>query len=251
MANGVPASQREPPPAPDALWGRWQAAGSQECLDELVARYADLVRILAAKAYRHRFSEELEYGDYVQFGMVGLLEAIHRFKPEHGAKFETFATHRVLGAILNGVERLSEKQQQIAVRSRVRAERTQSLTQHAAGQEQGLDPLQRLADLAVGLALGVILDNCGLYLDGEPASGDTPYERAALAELRQRLAMLVGRLPATEKRVIRGHYFQQQQFDHIAAAMGLTKGRVSQIHHAALKRLRMLHEETTQFSSSA
>lgn len=226
------------------LWERWVAQRSQAVRDEIAAAYGELVRILAAKAYRLRFSEELEYADYLQFGMVGLLESIDRFEPERGFKFETFATPRVQGAILNGVESLSEKQRQIATRRRRRAERAKSLADGNDAEASPSDPLQRLADTVVGIALGLMLDNAGLYLEGEPASGDTPYERTEMAELRRRMAALVDLLPPRERRVVRCHYFQQVPFEEIALTLGVTKGRVSQLHHAALKRLRVLHEET-------
>lgn len=206
----------------------------------MVARYTELVRIVAAKAYRKRYSEELEYADYLQFGMVGLLEAIDRFEASHSVKFETFASPRIQGAILNGTESLSERQRQIAVRRRVRAERAKSLTEGGTKADRQ-DPLERLADVAVGIALGLLLDNAGLYLDGERATGDTPYERTELAQLRRRLVVLVDLLPTSERRVIRGHYLQQIPFDEIATMVGVTKGRISQIHHAALKRLREFH----------
>jgi RNA polymerase sigma factor FliA len=223
------------------LWSSWQDDRSQAHRDALVAEYTELVRIVAAKTYRKRFSDELEYRDYVQFGMVGLLEAIDRFDTTQGVKFETFASHRIQGAILNGTESLSEKQRQIAVRRRVRAERAKSLVEGDSKADR-LDPVERLADTAVGVALGLLLDNAGMYLDGEPSTGNTPYERTELAQLRGRLAGLVDRLPPSERRVVRGHYFQQIPFDQIAEMVGVTKGRISQVHHAALRRLRKLHE---------
>jgi RNA polymerase sigma factor for flagellar operon FliA len=235
----------------DALWAEWRERRSPEARELLVERYRELVRILAAKAYRHRYSEELEFSDYFQFGMVGLLESIDRFDPAYGAKFETYATHRVQGAILNGAESLSEKQRQIAVRSRVRAERAKLLADEQLS-ESGRAPeaLQRLADVAVGLALGLLLDNAGLYLDGDPATGNTPYEQVELSQLRRRLVGLVESLPEAERRVIRWHYYQHMQFDEIAHEVGVTKGRISQIHHSALKRLRALHEDSSRFSGT-
>jgi RNA polymerase sigma factor FliA len=173
-----------------------------------------------------------------------LLEAIDRFDPRIWTRFETFASHRISGAILSGVETLSEKQQQIAVRKRVRAERAKSLADGAKSKAatEGVDALKLLADVAAGLALGFLLYNPGLYLDGDSASGDTPYERLEVVQLRQRVTALVGRLPTPERKVIHAHYFQHLPFEEIAQQLGLSKGRVSQIHHAALQRLRAMNE---------
>lgn len=185
--------------------------------------------------------------------MIGLLESIDRYDPAFGNRFETFASHRILGAILNGVETLSEKQQQIASRRRVRAERARHLAEGERIRETRTttDALHRLADVAVGLAIGYMLDNAGMYVEGEPSSGDTPYEQVEMAELRQRMAMLVDHLPQQERRVIRSHYFQNLQFEEIARSLELTRGRVSQIHHAALRRLRELHLRSGRATATA
>ena len=238
------------PPTVDAAWMAWSSTRGQPARDELVSRYTELVRILAAKTYRNRYSAELEYADYVQFGMIGLLESIDRFNPAFGHKFETFASHRIRGAILSGVENLSEKQQQIATRKKVRAERVKSLARGNEGRERNASSqaLQRLADVAVGLALGFMLDNSGMFLDGEPASGNTPYEQVELAQLRRRMSLLVQQLPPQECKVIRSHYFQHLQFEEIARSLGVTGSRVSQIHRVALARLRQMHAEAEGFA---
>jgi len=189
------------------------------------------VRRLAARIYGRRFGAELEYADLVQIGMVGLLEAIDRYSPARGVRFEVFATHRIEGALLNGLPACSELQRQLAVRREFMRERAQSLQASAPPDRSALE---RLAELAIGLALGFALEDSGL----EPAEPDNAYARIELAQLRRRIAELTQRLPEAERRVVFRHYFQQQPFDEIAASLGLTKGRISQLHHAALRRLR-------------
>lgn len=218
-----------------ALWARHRAAGDEASRDALVGRYERLVRILAAKAFSSRVSQELEYDDYYQFGMVGLLQAIDRYDAAMGARFETFASHRVAGAILDGVETLSEKQNQVATRQRVIRERAASM---ADGAKVRVDAFQKLADVAVGLALGFILEDTGMYLDGEPAYQDNTYSSVELRQLKKRVRAVLRELPEQERKVITRHYLQQQPFDEIAQEWGLTKGRISQVHHSALKRLR-------------
>jgi RNA polymerase sigma factor for flagellar operon FliA len=191
---------------------------------------------LAARVYRRRIGGELEYADLVQVGMVGLLEAIDRYTPARGVRFEAFAAHRVEGAILNSLASSCELQRQLALRRELARERAQSLRD--TGVQSPPSFLERLADLAIGLALGFALDDADLLTDGERAEPDNAYARLELAQLRRQLAELTQQLPEAERRVIFGHYFQRQPFDEVAASLGLTKGRISQIHHAALKRLR-------------
>ena len=215
----------------------WATRQSPAARASLVDAYTPLVRRLAARVYSRRVGGELEYADLVQLGMVGLLEAIDRYTPARGVRFETFATYRVEGAILNGLPSYSELQRQLAVRRELTRERAQSLRQTAS--EKDRSALERLADLAIGLALGFALEDSGLVQCDELGEPDNAYARTELVQLRRQLAELTQQLPEAERRVIFRHYFQQQPFDEIAAGVGLTKGRISQIHHAALKRLRM------------
>lgn len=215
---------------------RWANRQSPAERASLVEAYTPLVRRLAARVYSRRIGGELEYADLVQLGMVGLLEAIDRYTPARGVRFETFATYRVEGAILNGLPSYSELQRQLALRRDMARERTASLRQAQAGQDRSA--LERLADVAIGLALGFALEDSGLASTDEPAEPDNAYARVELVQLRRQLADLTHQLPDAERRVVFRHYFQQQPFDEIAAGTGLTKGRISQIHHAALKRLR-------------
>lgn len=215
------------------MWAGRQAPAERAAL---VRAYTPLVRRLAARVYSRRIGGELEYADLVQLGMVGLLEAIDRYTPARGVRFETFATYRVEGAILNGLPSYSELQRQLALRRDIARERAQSL--QPEGGQADRSALERLADLAIGLALGFALEDSGIAADDGPATADNAYARVELAQLRRHLAELTHQLPEAEHRVIFRHYFQQQPFDEIAVGMGLTKGRISQLHHAALKRLR-------------
>jgi RNA polymerase sigma factor for flagellar operon FliA len=198
--------------------------------------YTSFARMLAAKTYSQRTSRELPFADYLQFAMVGLLEAIDRFDPNRGVKFESFAGPRIQGAILDGVESLSEVQKQVAVRHRMLRERQSSL---ADGNPVGAESaLEQLAALAIGLALGFALEDSGIYACGERVSRETPYSGLEMRQTRLQLQALVQRLPAPERTVVHRHYFQQVPLSEIAESMSLTPGRISQLHKAALDRLR-------------
>ena len=240
-AGIAPPHTPEPPQALEALWRDRRGEGAEAARQRLAAHYRPFARMLAARCYRHRFSLELEFDDYAQCAMLGLLEAIERFDPTQNVAFESFAGSRITGAVLDGVESLSEKQRQIATRTRARRERTASLQAGGATDVVATTPLQRLADIAVGLAIGFMLENAAVYVDGEATDPvATPYERLEMEQLRRRILELVDRLPDAERRVVRHHYLQQIPFDQIAQSCGLTKGRISQIHRAALERLRRL-----------
>lgn len=206
----------------------------------LVDTYAPLVRRLAARVYSRRVGSELEFADLVQLGMVGLLEAIDRYTPARGVRFEAYAALRIEGAILNGLPSYSELQRRLAFRRSQESDRAESLTLESEPESSALD---RLADLAIGLSLGFILEDAESDATDEPAAPDNAYARVELKQMRRQLTELAERLPQAERTVIYRHYFQQQPFEEIARGMALTKGRISQIHHAALKRLRQRLQE--------
>jgi RNA polymerase sigma factor FliA len=220
-------------------WRRWRETGDAQARERLIASYLPYARIVAATYYARRMHDEIEFDEYLQFARVGMLEALDRYDPDGGAQFKTFAARRMHGAILDGIDRLSEKQRQIAVQRQLRAERLQSLKEdgHASGGEL----FERLASVGIGLALGFLLEDTGMFADerGESGCPGTPYERLELRQLQSRLRALVSKLPDNERLVIRNHYLQGMQFDQIAVQLGLTKGRVSQIHKQALASLRL------------
>lgn len=220
-----------------ALWSRYRTSRDDTTRQALVTRYTRLVRVIAARAFSQRVSKELEFADYYQFGMVGLLQAIDRFDSTIGVRFESFASLRITGAVLDGVETLSEKQNQVVARQRAIKERAASLSERTHSRT---DLFERLADMAVGLAIGFLLEDTGMYAPDNGSYGDNSYCGIELKLLRRRVQEAVRLLPEQERRVITQHYLQQQAFDEIAAQWSLTRGRVSQVHHSALKRLRTL-----------
>jgi RNA polymerase sigma factor for flagellar operon FliA len=194
--------------------------------------------------YGKRHLLELEFDDFHQYALVGLLEAIDRFDPAKGVSFSTYATHRIRGAVLNGVEKVAEKQQQIIARRRVLADRATALKNQST-QPKGVEELiATLAEIAIGLALGCMLEGSGLYRsDPEEAQPDTAYNRYELKQLAERLRTLVDTLPEKERLIIKLHYLHGIKFDEIAQELHLSKGRISQLHHTALARLRTHYEQ--------
>jgi len=227
-----------------ALWIRWRDDRDAQARDQLIARYSRYARIMAATFYGKRFHDEIEFADYEQFAQVGMLESFERFDPDQGVQFRTYASRRIQGAILDGIERLTERQQQLATQRRMRGERRDSLV---AQEDDEAHPsrtpeqvLRYVADVGVGLALAWLLEGTGMVDEGERTAAMPFYRNAELAQTRERLLQLVKDLPAQQSRVITAHYLQQVPFEQIALAMGLTKGRISQIHKQALAALRAL-----------
>ncbi|GAB3863413.1 hypothetical protein GCM10028801_30980 [Nocardioides maradonensis] len=88
-----------------AYWEAYRANGDPEALEELFVQYRSLALYLAKKALAKAPSHQ-DHDDIISFAMHGLLDAIRRFDPEAGVKFETYATRRVTGAIIDEQRRM-------------------------------------------------------------------------------------------------------------------------------------------------
>lgn len=229
-------------PAELALWEQWRETRSEQAHGQLAALYGDYARIVAASYYAKRFHDEIEFAEYSQFAYVGLLEAIERFDPAFGVQFKTFAARRMHGAILDGVEKLTEKQQQIAAVRRLRAQRKDSLLapdgEAAPVSRTPEQVLRFVSEIGLGLAVSWLLEGTGMVDGGERSETMPFYQSVELRQLRERLLQLVKALPPQQSRVISAHYLQEVPFEEIAQSLGLSKGRISQIHKQALAALR-------------
>jgi RNA polymerase sigma factor for flagellar operon FliA len=221
-----------------ALWREFAGSRDVGLRNQLVEAHLNLARTVAATLYRHRGSLKVEFGDYLQLATLGLIEAVDRFDVDRGVAFASFATMRVRGAVLNNLAGMSEQFQQLDLRRRLRQERIESLHRSPGGQP---DLFASLVDMAVGLALSHLLEGSGMLQ--LPDEGGTTYQQhfydsTRERQLRETLARLVEALPDQERRVLRYHYFQNVAFTEIGDLMGVSKGRVSQIHRHALQLLR-------------
>lgn len=236
---------RAEPAGEAVLWRQWRGDGDAAARERLLGLHMPYARVVAASYYARRFSDDVEFGDYLQYASIALLEAMERYDPARGVQFRTFAARRMHGAILNGLQHATEKHQQIAARQRLRSERLQDVRELAGAAEGAAAPtpeqLRRIvAEAGIGLAVCWMLEGTAMVDAGASAGTLHFYEGAQLRQLRQRLAQAVDRLPPQERMVIRHHYLQDVPFDRIAAEMQLTKGRISQIHKQALLHLRKL-----------
>ena len=222
------------------LWRRLREDNDAGARQELAERHMSYARALAARCYSRRVHNEFEFDEYFHFAVVGMMEALDRYQPGRGALFKTFATLRINGAILNGLNGLSERQQQIGLQRRLARERVESLKKDEPPHDAGHQMLQALGEIGVGVALGFLLEGTGMLVDSEDTLPDNAYAQVEMRQLRQRLWQLVEQLTERETQVIRRHYLQQQPFEDIARALDLSRGRISQLHGQGLQRLRLL-----------
>jgi RNA polymerase sigma factor FliA len=233
-----------------AWWRALRDQGDVTARERLLELHLPYARVVAATYYARRTHDEVEFSDYLQLARLGLVESLGRFDPDQGAQFRTFAARRMHGAILNGLERATEKTQQIAARKRVQQERLKTAKAMARERvEAAKSPhadalLAYVSEVGIGLAIGILLEGSGM-IDGDafglqpvPSAEDVYAQHADHQRTNRQLLAAVSRLSVQEQVVVRRHYLQDHPFEQIATHLGLSKGRISQIHKAALQKLR-------------
>ncbi len=222
----------------EQLWRRCQTEQDGQARATLIEQYIPFARQLAGRLYKTRIDNDVEFVDYLQYAMLGLVESVDRFQWEKGVVFSAYAKHRIRGAILNGLEKCSEKREQLACLRRQRLERARSMHgDHAPSSTN--DIFQETVDIAIGLALGFLLEDSGLVRAPDAKTEDRAPQERAMAQLRVRIDNALEALSEREKLIVRYHYFHQVGFEELADILKITKGRVSQLHKRALSSIRV------------
>ncbi len=208
----------------DALWRQLRQDRAGAARQALYQRYTPWASALARRVHRRfpRLSADRE--DFVQNANLGLLEAIDRFDPGRGIAFQAYAMARVRGSVFNGLRAILGT----ADPGRYQ-ERLETL------QVADEDPFDTLVGSIVGLGLGFLLD------DAAQAASLDPHDGLSYAEDRQMAMRLCGALEQLSPRhraLIVRHYFEFTPFVELAAEWGVSKGRISQLHHGALGALK-------------
>jgi RNA polymerase sigma factor for flagellar operon FliA len=246
--DGLKASDDEP----RALWAQFAQSRQPATRERLIELYLPFARTIAARTYRMRTDDSVPFNDYLQYARTGLIEAIDRYDPIREASFRTYSAYRIRGAVLNGLARESEEAAQRHHRRMRLRERMESLQGRETADNKSADTgadLLDLASLTVGLAIGFMLDAVDEPVDESARSN--PYAATELAQLRRMVTDAVGTLPEAERRVIESHYFDGQQFQWVATRLGVTKGRISQLHGQALARIRKLIDSAPEIDREA
>ncbi len=222
-----------------SLWRSHMSQRSSETRQRVFEHYRRFAERLAAAQFARRPPGNFDRGDLRQLAYEALLQTIERFDPVRGVPFEAFARIRIDGHIGNSLAQSSEAAAQYSFRQRAERERLRSLQD---GIDPALDdPLAALSSLSASIAIGLLLEaGAAQAIEAIPDPAPSAYDSLAWNELVGRAHEMIDALPEREAFVMRQHYRHGVSFQEIAALMGVTKGRVSQIHRAALQRLRSL-----------
>ena len=225
---------------------------AREARSNLITHYAPLVTIVATRIIV-RLPDSVELADLVSYGMFGLIDAVEKFEPDRGFKFETYAATRVRGAIIDELRATdwvprSVRTKARAVETATRAaeqELMRSVTDHDVASSLGWE-VSEVRSVRAQVALSHVA-----ALDGVPFGQTEPRETVATSlqvpgagasmDQRETLRLLrraVEGIRGREQEVLRLYYFENLTLRQIGEVLGVTESRVSQIHTAAVARLR-------------
>jgi RNA polymerase sigma factor for flagellar operon FliA len=235
------------------------SADKKKSFDEterLISAYAPLVKHIAG-GLALRLPRHISQDDLVGAGMMGLLDAIHKFDSEKGVKFKCYAEFRVRGAMIDELRsmdwvprsvRRNAKRLEEAY-AKVEREKMGPARDEEVAEKLGvsIDEFYRLLDETQGISIfeedegGNIIaqsDVGSLLQVNNFGNAINPQDSLDLVETKNIIAQTIDRLPTKERTVVTLYYYEELTMKEIAEIMGNTESRVSQLHTKAVIRLR-------------
>ena len=235
------------------LWNEYAATKSSEVREQLILEYAPLVKLVAGRLSMY-LGYNVEYDDLVSYGIFGLIDAIDKFDSMKEVKFETYASLRIRGSILDQIRKMDwiprtirQKQKKIDAAMK----EIETATGRAATDEEIAQKLEiSTDDFADGQSqmkiTGVVSLNEFMESGSEiPAEQhnqhrfEEPEEVIEKEELREVLGQALELLTEKEKKVILLYYYEDLTLKEISNVLEVSESRVSQLHTRALQKMKV------------
>jgi len=212
------------------------------------------VKILSLRL-KGKLPQQVDLNELISAGTLGLIECLRKYKPELTIKFETYAENRIKGAMLDELRRMDWFSRGLRARVRQLDDAIQSIERKTGNKatreelmgetglarkdvESGLAALQNQLCLSLETIQDHFSPDQGAHHDNEP------YRAAAMQDVVDKIAKLIDELTLREKLVLSLYYSEELNMRETAEVMGITEGRVSQLHSQALKKLRQKFRAT-------
>jgi len=232
------------------------AARSRRGDEDLVIKLLPLVRRMAWQI-RERLPLHVEIDDLVSTGVLGLIDALRKFDSRRDVKLERYAQHRIRGAILDGLRGLDSASRDMRKKSR-KAETAYRKLESELGHPPSDGEMAGELGVSLKVWYRTVLELQGIGMDWlrpmgsvgtkpwgpvneEALPGDNPvdqFEACFQRERREILSRALARIPERERQVVKLYYEEELTMKEIGKRMGIDESRVSQLHSAALARLR-------------
>jgi RNA polymerase sigma factor for flagellar operon FliA len=238
------------------LWGEYQADPNTDARERLILHYSPLVKFVAGRVAAG-LPQSIEQSDLVSYGIFGLIDAIDKFDPERGFKFETYAISRIKGAIIDELRSIDWVPRSIRSKARtierayskLENELKRSPDEKEMASELGVTEIELGQTLSQISFVGIVaLDevvNTGEKGSGTTTVGDTvadkvndPVAAFEVEEMKHLLADAINRMPDRERLVLTLYYYEALTLAEIGSVLGVTESRVCQIHTKAILQLR-------------
>lgn len=226
--------------------------------DSMMLEYFSLVKIVAKKMAT-RLPASVEYDDLVSAGLIGLMQAIERFKPEKGFKFKTYAEFRIRGAMIDelrtqdwcpkGMRQKAKQFERICEKLRLKKGRRATDKEVCSALHLSKEKYEQLVrdvntleqmNLAGYIRAGGDEDRTQTTIELVPDTheGVNPFEEANRHDVRDKIEKGLRHLPETERMVLSLYYFEDLNLKEIGKRLQLSESRVCQLHSKAISQLK-------------
>lgn len=236
----------------EELWKQYEQNKTPQIREQLIVEYAGLVKVVAGRMGMY-LGYTVEYDDLVGYGVFGLIDAIDKFELTKGVKFETYASLRIRGSILDQIRKmdwiprtLRQKQKKLETAMKeLELEYGRPATNEEIAQNMGI-AVSELEDLVNETQLSNLVSLDEYFEQGcdvREEMGNTPrFEQPEAIierqELKKILAKAIDSLTDNEQKVIAFYYFEELTLKEISKILEVSESRISQLHTKALRKLR-------------
>ena len=238
------------------LWKEFKEDHSAEAKNKIAVHYLNLVRLVAGRMAMNA-PAHVDKDDFIGWGVLGLLDAIDKFDPGQKASFETYASTRIRGAIIDQIRILDWAPRSLRRKARELGRASDKLKDELGrnpgdkelAAEMGIDE-DELFELTTEIHGAYVLSlDAKISADsdgGEISLGDvmsdttapTPEASALRKETEELRANAIGKLPESERRVITLYYYDELTLKEIGKLLALSESRICQIHRSVIKKMK-------------
>lgn len=217
------------------LWKEYKKSKASNLKAALIKQYLRLVYYVIHRT-ELKGANLLNEQDFYQFGILGLNEAIERFDPDYGVKFETYAIPRIRGMILDELRKLDFIPR--SYKENVKKELDEENARRRENDQCELtitDYLREYQKLSLSQQIGEEEDT---VLDLLPGNEETPVEIVERENLKEIILQEISKLPERQRLIIMLYYFEEMNYQEIADLLSISVSRVSQLHTEVINKLR-------------
>lgn len=197
------------------LWAQFKTSPSIGLKKQIILNYVNLVHYVIHHS-KLSTNNLLDERDFFQYGIEGLSQAVDRFDPDYGTKFETYAIQRIRGKILDELRKIQNKPRiDSGENEEEQSYKTLSLSTSIDDED--------------GYSLNDIL----------PSDAETPSAALEKNEMKELLVNAIKKLNERDRLILSLYYYENLDYKEIAALLNITVSRVSQIHSKVIKELKL------------